>query len=130
MDIDQCACSGKSLDRFVRPAILAALKDGKSHGYDLARTLADLAMFRDAPPDASGVYKALKIMEKEGLLTSALESESGGPAKRCYALTPQGRQCLRQWIDTLRGYREQVDRLLEILTAPAGTRKRKTTKGP
>jgi len=130
VDIGQCACSGKSLDRFLRPAVLAALKDGKSHGYDLARTLAELAMFRDAPPDASGVYKALKLMEKEGLLTSALESDSGGPAKRCYALTPQGRQCLRQWTGTLRTYRQQIDRLLAMMTAPAGTRKKKTVKEP
>jgi len=116
------------LDRFLRPSVLAALKDGKSHGYDIVRTLAGLSMFRDAPPDASGVYKALRVMEKEGLLTSALESASGGPAKRCYALTPQGRACLRQWRGTLRTYREQIDRLLTMLTAPAGTRKKKTAK--
>jgi len=125
MDINQCACSGTSLDRFLRPSVLAALKDGKSHGYDIVRTLAGLAMFRDAPPDASGVYKTLKIMETEGLLASALDSDSGGPAKRCYALTPQGRQCLRQWADTLRDYREQIDRLLSMLTTTAGTRKKK-----
>ena len=130
MDIDQCVCSGVSLDRFLRPSVLAALKDGKSHGYDIVRTLAGLTMFRDAPPDASGVYKALKTMEKEGLLSSELESESGGPAKRCYALTPQGLRCLRQWTATLRDYRGQINRLLAMLTAPTGTRKKKTTQGP
>jgi len=117
VDIDQCACSGRSLDRFLRPIVLAALKKGKSHGYDLAQALAGLDIFRDSVPDASGVYKTLKVMEKEGLVRSALDANSGGPAKRCYTLTPKGRKCLRRWICTLREYRNQLDRLLVILTA-------------
>ena len=123
--LDQCACSGISLDRFLRPLVLAELKAGKSHGYDLARNLAALPGFRDSPPDPSGVYKTLKVMEKEGLLTSALEAASGGPARRCYALTPQGRHCLRLWASTLRKYRRQLDSLLAILAAPAKPRKKK-----
>ena len=117
MDIGQCACSGKSLDRFLRPTLLAALKNGKSHGYDLANALVRLDVFRDSVPDASGVYKTLKVMEKEGLVKSALDTNSGGPAKRCYTLTPKGGKCLRQWVGTLREYRDRLDRLLAILKA-------------
>jgi len=123
VDIDQCACSGKSLDRFLRPILLAALKGGKSHGYDLANALARLDVFRNSVPDASGVYKTLKVMEKEGLVKSALDANSGGPAKRCYTLTPKGRRCLRQWVGTLREYRDQLDRLLTILMASASAKR-------
>jgi len=117
VDIDQCACSGKSLDRFLRPAVLAALQAEKSHGYDLVRRLATMDIFSDAPPDASGVYKTLRVMEKEGLVVSTLDSGGGGPARRNYALTPQGKACLRQWSTTLRKYREQLDMLLAMLPA-------------
>jgi len=83
-------------------------------------------IFSDAPPDASGVYKTLRVMEKEGLVVSALDSGGGGgPARRSYALTPQGKACLRQWSTTLRRYREQLDMLLAMLPASARQRKQK-----
>jgi len=115
MNFDQCPCSGKSLERFLRPLVLALLATEKSHGYDLAYKLAGLEIFHDSGPDISSVYKTLRVMEKEGLVQSELDSRSGGPAKRCYVLTPDGKQCLRVWIDTLRKYRVRLDRLLDVL---------------
>jgi DNA-binding PadR family transcriptional regulator len=110
--------------------VLASLIGDKDHGYDLARKLAGMKIFREVAPDASGVYKTLKIMEKEGLVTSVLDSDSGGPAKRSYALTAQGRQCLRRWIGTLRDYRRQMDRLLTVLESAvkASAKSRKSVK--
>jgi DNA-binding PadR family transcriptional regulator len=63
MDLDQCACSGRTLDRPLWPAVLALLAREKTHGYDAVQQLKELAMFAEVPPDPSGVYNALKSMK-------------------------------------------------------------------
>ena len=66
MDLDHCVCSGKSLARLLRPALLALLAEAPAHGYDLAQRIAERNLFATEPADHSGVYKTLKEMEKEG----------------------------------------------------------------
>lgn len=115
MDLDQCACSGRTLDRLLRPAILALLAREKTHAYDVVRRLKELEMYAEVPPDTSGVYKALKSMEEEGLVSSSWKPGNTGPAKKRYTLTKHGKVCLNRWSETLQTYRAQVDGLLAIL---------------
>jgi DNA-binding PadR family transcriptional regulator len=72
-------------------------------------------MFADIPPDTSGVYRVLKSMEEEGLVSANWEFGDAGPAKRRYVLTKDGKVCLKQWARTLENYRAQIDGLLAIL---------------
>ncbi|MEZ4600089.1 MAG: PadR family transcriptional regulator [Syntrophotaleaceae bacterium] len=115
MDLNQCACSGKTLARLVRPAVLAILARGETHGYDLVQQLSGLDIYGKMPPDTSGIYKVLKSMEGEGLVSSSWELSDNGPAKRRYALTAAGGECLRRWCETLQAYRRQIDGLLALL---------------
>lgn len=115
MELDQCACSGRTLDRLLRPAVLALLAREKTHGYNVVQKLKELETFSEAPPDTSGVYKALKSMEEEGLISSSWEFGESGPAKKQYALTKDGKACLKRWAETLQAYRAQIDELLAIL---------------
>lgn len=62
----KCACQGGTLMRFVQPIILAALAQSPDHGYDLLRKLGQTALWRDAKPDATGVYRVLREMEARG----------------------------------------------------------------
>ncbi|MBM4165274.1 MAG: PadR family transcriptional regulator [Lentisphaerae bacterium] len=117
MELNQCACSGKTLDRLLRPVVLAILARAGTHGYDLVQQLAKLEVFADSPPDTSGIYKTLKSMEKEGLVSSDWDCGKSGPAKRRFTLTQDGRTCLNRWAETLRTYRAQIDGLLGILDA-------------
>ena len=110
-----CVCSGKSLVRFVRPVLLAFLAKRKAHGYELMQQLQTLTLFSDDPVDASGVYKVLKEMEKEGLLTGQVDAVSGGPSRRVLSITAQGRACLKQWRTTLRDYHAQVGELVGVV---------------
>jgi len=115
MDLDQCACSGKSLARLLRPAIMAFLAQGPAHGYHLAQHLRQMKMFADQEADHTGIYRALKQMEDEGLLSSQWDLADSGPAKRVFALTDDGTACMNQWRQTLREYRDAVDELLGLL---------------
>jgi len=112
IDLAGCPCTGKNLARLVHPAILAVLARESLHGYLILERLADAAMFRDQPPDPAGVYRILKTMEQEGLVTCAWDLQSSGPARRQYTITDRGLTCLRTWLETLMNYRNSVDRLV------------------
>jgi len=112
MDIDQCACTGKTLGRLVQPAIVALLAEEPLHGYLLVQRLAGMAMFRCQKPDPAGVYRALKAMEKEGIVVSSWDLADHGPAKRCFELTRAGRACLARWTETLEDYAASINDLL------------------
>jgi DNA-binding PadR family transcriptional regulator len=116
VDFNQCVCSGKTLARLVRPAVLAALSISPAHGYVLVQRIAELDLFAAAGPDPSGVYRTLRDMEKEGLVAATWELGETGPAKRRFELTAEGVSCLDRWAATLTAYRTQLDGLLRMLS--------------
>jgi DNA-binding PadR family transcriptional regulator len=116
----ECACTGKSLARIVHPAVLAVLAAEPLHGYLVVRRLMDLKMFHGQPPDAAGVYRTLRSMEAEGLVTTTWNLGESGPAKRCFQLTPCGRACLERWIPTLEDYARSIEDLLDVLRKRTG----------
>lgn len=115
MDFNQCPCSGKSLPKLIRPAVMAVLAQETLHGYVVVQRLADFGMFEGQVPDPSGVYKTLKAMEDEGLVRSFWELADAGPAKRCYRLTDVGLDCLGRWEETLGAYQSQLIELVGVL---------------
>jgi DNA-binding PadR family transcriptional regulator len=114
MDFTSCACSGKSLARLVRPAALAVLAQGPMHGYLISERLKAMMPLAEQGPDHSGVYRTLKIMEEEGLVSSCVEAPEAGPMRRRYTLTPRGRACLDQWMETLKAYRRSVEAIIAL----------------
>ena len=113
--LTNCACTGKTLPKLLRPVILSVLAQGDSHGYAITEHLGRLAAFAQQPPDHTGVYRALQAMEKEGLILSDWEHSKTGPGKRNYRLTPKGGACLTQWKRTLEEYRRTIEVLLASL---------------
>lgn len=114
--LTNCACTGKTLPKLLRPVILSVLAKGDSHGYAITEELGRLAAFAGQPPDHTGVYRALQSMEAEGLIASDWEHPQSGPAKRTYTLTPKGKCCLKTWKSTLQGYRRTIDMLLRSIS--------------
>lgn len=114
MDLASCPCSGINLPRYVYPAVLAVLAEGPLHGYVVLKRLAASSFFHDQPPDQTGVYRMLKVMEEEGLVSSSLE-QARGPMKKLYALTERGRHCLAQWVCTLAAHQSFLAGLTDFL---------------
>jgi len=116
-DFEQCACAGRTLSRFVRPAVLALLAQAPAHGYDLLRRLQEFKMFSGVPPDASGVYKTLRAMTDEGLVSGEWDTPDAGSARRPFTLKSKGRQCLAQWAATLDTYQKQLREMSVFVNA-------------
>jgi PadR family transcriptional regulator, regulatory protein PadR len=97
-DIKSCGCHDHHLkiEGFIVPCILFLLDEKPAHGYELMEKLNSLA-FVEMPPDPSMVYRHLRHLEKEGKVKSKLEPGSGGPARKVYSMTADGKEYLHLW---------------------------------
>lgn len=84
---------------FLRPILLLLLAEQDNHGYELLEQVAELGLERTDP---GGLYRALRAMEQEGLVTSTWEPSTSGPARRRYALSAEGLDWLHASAGSLR----------------------------
>lgn len=80
-------------------AILAALIDGESSGYDLAKSFdVGVANFWSATPQQ--LYRELDKLESEGLVQARLVQQERRPNKRLFTITDAGRTAVEGFIAT------------------------------
>lgn len=95
---------------YVRPCLLLLIAERPSHGYDLLERLEELGL---GATDPGGLYRALRGMEREGLVESEWETSEAGPARRTYTLTSEGLEWLHAWAGALRESRRLISRFLD-----------------
>ena len=95
------------------PAALLLLRDVSSYGYDLMKALTrfGFAMMNPGP-----LYRMLRQMEKDGLVSSSWDTSGQGPARRLYSITEAGEAYLRLWAGSLGQYRRMMDLFLRLYT--------------
>ena len=98
------------VERFAEPALLLLLREHPAHGYDLLERLPELT--GEARVEMGNLYRLLRGLEEEGLVSSEWDDSSPGPAKRCYAITPAGERLLDHWAEALRRSQERTARFL------------------
>ncbi len=88
--------------------VLALLETRDQYGYDVSETLSARIDISDGT-----VYPILRKLKAEGLVTTYLSEESGGPPRKYYTLTELGRERYksdkRDWLQFV----EDVKILLE-----------------
>ncbi len=101
----------KKAERYIQPSILLALKIKPSYGYELIQEISQFGFIEgQAPPGM--IYRHLRELEENGLVSSEWETDGTGPAKRVYQLTTEGVEVLDFWI----GYmKNQAERLLKFV---------------
>ena len=113
---------------FLQPCLLLLLREQPDHGYELA---ARLRPMHDGDGDAGGVYRALRGLERQGLVRSEWHTSDVGPARRTYYVTPDGVSCLDALADSLGQTHEALhvflDRYARVVAAarrgcPEGSR--------
>jgi poly-beta-hydroxybutyrate-responsive repressor len=102
------------------PYVLLAVSLHRAHGYVIEEYLRGLGFLS---LEMSTLYRMLRQLEKDGLLSSGWEPGPSGPARRVYALTEAGRAWLDAWAGALVGYRELIDRFFGLYTEPVQDRR-------
>ncbi len=92
---------------FLQPCLLLLLREQSDHGYDLA---ARLRPMHDGEGDAGAVYRALRALERQGLVRSEWQLSEIGPARRTYCVTSDGLACLEAQVHGL----EQLHDVLHV----------------
>ncbi len=71
--------------------------------------------------DRGSVYRTLRQLEKDGLVTSGWDTSKDGPARRLYTLTDSGRLYLEAFAASLRGYQMMLNQFFSLYSlGPVG----------
>jgi poly-beta-hydroxybutyrate-responsive repressor len=97
------------VERFAEPAVLLLLREQPVHGYELLEQLPELTGER---VDMGNLYRFLRLLEAEGIVSSHWDDDAPGPGKRVYELTGEGRVLLDEWAGALRDAQGRIDGFL------------------
>ena len=109
---------------FLVPYVLLAISAQRAHGYLIEQYIRGLGL---AQVEMSTLYRTLRQLEKQGLVTSSWEAGPGGPARRVYSLTDTGQAWLRTGAGALAAYRSAIDAFFGKYHAAAAEPKKKAT---
>ena len=70
------------IERFQVAALLLLLREHPAHGYDLLERLP--SVLGDERIDVGNLYRVLRSLEEQGLVSSEWDESVPGPAKRTY----------------------------------------------
>ncbi|HEV2238526.1 MAG TPA: helix-turn-helix transcriptional regulator [Ktedonobacterales bacterium] len=93
------------------PYLLLMLRDWSSYGFDM---LERLQAFGFAAMNPGSLYRILRQMEKDGMVTSAWDTSKAGPARRMYTLTEAGEAYLKVWARSLARYQDMTHAWLRL----------------
>jgi poly-beta-hydroxybutyrate-responsive repressor len=93
------------------PYLLLMLRDWSSYGFDM---LDRLQAFGFAAMNPGSLYRILRQMEKDGMVTSAWDTSKAGPARRMYTLTEAGEAYLKVWARSLQRYQDMTHAWLRM----------------
>ncbi|MFO7636661.1 MAG: PadR family transcriptional regulator [Clostridia bacterium] len=100
------------MERFMEACLLMLLRESPAHGYVLAELLGRYG-FSQEELSVSTLYRTLRNMEKQGLVSSFWEEGGQGPPKRVYEISSRGKQELDMRINTLAEKKARIEVLLE-----------------
>lgn len=109
------ASAGPRVHGILRGWLLLFIAERENYGYQLVRQLGE-ELPEDMVPDRAVIYRLLRTLEREGSVTSTLQSGSGGPARKVYSLTPEGRSRLHAWHETAHSRIAVLRRFLDRLS--------------
>ncbi|WP_416825545.1 poly-beta-hydroxybutyrate-responsive repressor [Ectobacillus polymachus] len=98
---------------FLVPFLLLCLKGWSLHGYKLIQMLMDMGF---SSIDQGNVYRTLRKLEKENLISSTWDTSEDGPAKRIYSLTEYGEKYLETSATSFSQYQQMLGTFFQLYT--------------
>ncbi|WP_413301722.1 poly-beta-hydroxybutyrate-responsive repressor [Bacillus sp. 1P10SD] len=99
---------------FVLPFILLLLSKVSLHGYELSQRL---EAFGFKSLDQGNLYRLLRQLEKDELVSSVWDTTGSGPAKRRYSITKAGVTYLKGYANQLETYQSLLDQFFKMYTS-------------
>ena len=100
-------------ERYIQPSILMGLLSKPCYGYELINTIHHYGFIQgQAPPGM--IYRHLRGLEEDGLVTSEWDTTEAGAAKRMYTITGEGREVLSIWIEYMDDQAEKLRRFVAM----------------
>jgi len=90
------------VERFVEPALLLLLRERPHHGYELIERLPEVAG-DETRIDVGNLYRLLRALEAEGVVSSEWSADLPGPARRTWA------DALRSAQGVVQGFLDRYD---------------------
>ena len=87
--------------------VLSLLHKRDCYGYEISDFLSQHIAIADGT-----VYPILRKLKSDGLPTTYLQEESGGPPRKYYKLTPEGKENFQMQIEEWNRFIDGVDELL------------------
>ena len=91
-----------------KKGVLALLRQRDCYGYEISEILSQRIDIADGT-----VYPILRKLKADGLLTTYLQEESGGPPRKYYKLTELGRETYQNDRTEYLNFAQSVRTLLE-----------------
>ncbi|MDF2856166.1 MAG: PadR-like family transcriptional regulator [Neobacillus sp.] len=99
---------------FVLPFILLLLSRMSLHGYELSQKL---QTFGFKTIDQGNLYRLLRQLEKDELVSSEWDTNGSGPAKRRYSITKAGITYLKGYANQLESYQSMLDQFFKMYSS-------------
>ncbi len=88
--------------------VLVLLDKKDCYGYELVQKISDKIEISEG-----SMYPLLRRLTKEGYFTTYFQESSGGPARKYYRLTEQGRDYLHEQMQEWKEFSNAVNQLIK-----------------
>ena len=98
-------------ERYIQASILLGLFSAPSYGYELISSIQSFGFIQGSAPPGM-IYRHLRQMEEDNLVSSQWETPESGAAKRIYTLTGEGHEVLGLWIEFMEANVDKLNRFI------------------
>jgi PadR family transcriptional regulator PadR len=98
--------------------LLAVMEEGPAYGYEMTKRLRARGL---SIVGEGSIYPLLGRLEREGLVETYRAASNGGPPRKYYRPSSEGRQALADGVSEWRAARDAVDAVLGLVQAEAAT---------
>jgi PadR family transcriptional regulator PadR len=92
--------------------LLAVIGEGPAYGYEMTKRLRARGM---SIVGEGSIYPLLGRLERDGLVESRREASNGGPPRKYYHLSPEGKLSLEVGVGEWETARDSIDRALGLV---------------
>jgi PadR family transcriptional regulator, regulatory protein PadR len=97
--------------------LLAVMDEGPAYGYEMTKRLGARGL---SIVGEGSIYPALARLEREGLVETYRAASNGGPPRKYYRPSDEGRRVLAAGVSEWRAARDALDALLGPVKAAEG----------